>query len=157
MPDEQRGVEVAQFVKTGPAARPYRADGRAPDLAGEGSAPQRPSVLVGEHESVGVVDGEALNVCSERVDDDLWQRDGAGRGGGLGRGKEWRAAGEQDQLLVDPQGAGGEDEAVVDHAEALALAQPGTGGEHDEGAVARRDAVASASTIPTVSGKTTWT
>src|SRR3954454_18692290 len=47
MPDEQRGVEVAQFGKTGPAARPYRADGRAPGLAGEGSAPQRPSVLVG--------------------------------------------------------------------------------------------------------------
>ena len=78
-------------------------------------------------------------MCSERVDDDLWQRDSAVRRGGLGRGEEWWAAGEQDQLLVDPQGAGGEVEAVVDHAEALALAQSGPGGEHDEGAIARRD------------------
>jgi hypothetical protein len=51
--DEQRGVEVAQFVKAGPAARPHHADGRAPDLAGEGSAPQRP---VGFQNSVAACD-----------------------------------------------------------------------------------------------------
>ena len=83
------------------------------------------------------MDREALDVCSERVDDDLWQRDRAVRRGGLGRGEAWWAAREQDQLLVDPQRAGSLAEAVVDHAEALALPQSGTGGEHDEGAIAR--------------------
>ena len=47
--------------------------------------------------------------------------------------------GSRSQLLVDPQRAGSEVEAVVDHAEALALAQSGTGGKHDEGAIALRD------------------
>src|SRR3954463_14382737 len=106
MPDEQRGVEVAQFVKTGPAARPYRADGRAPGLAGEGSAPQRPSVLVGEQESVGVVDGEALDVCSERVNDDLWQRDDAVRGGSLGRGQGMAGGGGAGSTAGRPAGCG---------------------------------------------------
>src|SRR5689334_2617490 len=86
-----------------------------------------------------MADREALQVLGERVDDDLRQRDRPVRRERL-RGREERgAAGEQDQLLVDPQRASLEVEAVVHHAGAFTLVQPGAGGEHDVGAVALRD------------------
>lgn len=80
-------------------------------------------------------------MSAQRLHDDLGERQGAIRRGGLERAEERFLAGEQDELARHAEGGCVEVEFVGHEPEALALPHPGAGAEDDECVVALGDGV----------------
>ncbi len=86
-------------------------------------------------------DREPLEMLSQLLDDDVGERNGAVGGRRLRWAEERWSSGEEDELLIDPEGAFVEIDVVDVEAEALALPQAGAGSEDDQRPVAGRHSV----------------
>jgi hypothetical protein len=84
VPDEERGVVVAQVVQAGAGRHPGASHRRPPDRVAEATAPQRLPRLIGEHQAE-VAGRERLQVRGEGGNDDVRERHRASARLRLGR------------------------------------------------------------------------
>ncbi len=103
---------------------PARGGGRSPDV-GEPGPVDWFAPVVREHEPVGA-DREAGEVAGKCVQHHRRERDGPAARLRLGWRQNRAAAGQQDELAVDPELPAEEVDSILGDAERLALPEPGT-------------------------------